>query len=106
MSPEVGQRQEAEPVDMTPAAIMQRLQLVGQLNDLCRFLQTGQCAKASLRYDNSPTSLLSHRRDVPETRALGLRSHHQRDVLLTVGRDDYPAANFISGTTASVVSSR
>ena len=42
MSPEVGQRQEAEPVDMTPAAIMQRLQLVGQLNDLCRFLQTGQ----------------------------------------------------------------
>ena len=42
MSPEEGRRQEAEPVDMSPAAIMQRLQLVGQLNDLCRFLQTGQ----------------------------------------------------------------
>jgi hypothetical protein len=27
---------------MSPDAIMQRLQLVGQLNDLCRFLQTGQ----------------------------------------------------------------
>jgi hypothetical protein len=40
---------------------------------------SGQCAKASLRHDNSPTSLLSHRRDVPETRAPGLRSHHQRD---------------------------
>jgi len=42
MSHEEGRRQEAEPVDMSPAAIMQRLQLVGQLNDLCRFLQTGQ----------------------------------------------------------------
>ena len=42
MSPEEGRRQGAEPVDMSPAAIMQRLQLVGQLNDLCRFLQTGQ----------------------------------------------------------------
>ena len=42
MQPEEGRRQEAEPVDMSPAAIMQRLQLVGQLNDLCRFLQTGQ----------------------------------------------------------------
>ena len=42
MSPEEGRRQEAGPVDMSPAAIMQRLQLVGQLNDLCRFLQTGQ----------------------------------------------------------------
>ncbi len=35
MSPEESRRQEAEPVDMSPAAIMQRLQLVGQLNDLC-----------------------------------------------------------------------
>jgi hypothetical protein len=42
MSPEEGRRQETEPVDMSPAAIMQRLQLVGQLNDLCRFLQTSQ----------------------------------------------------------------
>ena len=42
MSPEEVRRQGAEPVDMSPAAIMQRLQLVGQLNDLCRFLQTGQ----------------------------------------------------------------
>ncbi len=42
MSPEEGRPQEAAPVDMSPAAIMQRLQLVGQLNDLCRFLQTGQ----------------------------------------------------------------
>ena len=42
MSPEEGRRQEAEPVDMSPDVIAQRLQLVGQLNDLCRFLQTGQ----------------------------------------------------------------
>ena len=42
MSPEEGRRQGAAPVNMSPDAIMQRLQLVGQLNDLCRFLQTGQ----------------------------------------------------------------
>jgi hypothetical protein len=33
---------ETKIVDMSPAAIMQRLEMVGQLNDLCRFLQTGQ----------------------------------------------------------------
>lgn len=42
MSPEEDRRQEAEPVDMSPNAVAKRLQLVGQLNDLCRFLQTGQ----------------------------------------------------------------
>ena len=35
---------------------------------------SGQCVKASLRHDNSPMSLLSHRRDVPETRALCLEA--------------------------------
>ncbi|MFO1000657.1 MAG: hypothetical protein U0936_09970 [Planctomycetaceae bacterium] len=42
MSPEEGRPQEAAQADMSPAAIIQRLQLVGQLNDLCRFLQSGQ----------------------------------------------------------------
>jgi hypothetical protein len=42
MSPEESRRQEAEPVDMSPASITQRLHLVGQLNDLCQFLRSGQ----------------------------------------------------------------
>jgi hypothetical protein len=42
MSPEEDSPKDAVPVDMSAAAIMQRLHLVGQLNDLCRFLQTGQ----------------------------------------------------------------
>ncbi len=39
-------------VDMSPAAIMARLRLVGELNDLCRFLQTGE--RLQRNADSSP----------------------------------------------------
>ncbi|GEM_PF-1439025 len=42
MSPDEPQLEAAGRVNMSPEAILQRLQLVGQLNELCRFLQTGQ----------------------------------------------------------------